>query len=370
VTGRGFGAYQNASGQLAFWGSGSGDLTTSRTLHDGNWHFIALTYGASNLAVYVDGALVSQAPRALNTSTGVLHFASKPGGLERLRCTLDQFAIYSRALGSTEVAGLYAEGLGTLQSAEPLVTFTQAGQWIVQPHLHPDLARGGWLCRNGHPRLQVIQLVDTTGPLLTGVPADTAVLCGTPLPWPVVTAFDACNSQTVAVATSEVWQGTCPATVTRTWMATDACGNASMSTQTITLLAPEPVQVFGVPGATNLVCGQPLPSATLSTTGGCPSIAGVLRHWPLNDQAETNDLEDLIVGDNARFYGQSNAVAPASLYSVSGAVGRAIAFTADNAWAASLQTLPVTGTLPRTVTCWLRTSTTNGGYVPSPWARI
>ena len=362
VTGRGFGAYQNSSGHLAFWGSGSGDLTTSRTLHDGNWHFIALTYGASNLAVYVDGALVSQAPRSLNTSTGLLHFASKPGGLERLRCSLDQFALYSRALGSAEVAGLYAEGLGTLQVAEPLVTFTQqVSGTCSRTFTRTWRAVDG--CSVTATAVQVVQLVDSTGPLLSGVPADTALLCGTPLPWPVVTAFDACNSQTVAVATSEVWQGTCPATVLRTWMATDSCGNASMATQTITLLAPEPVQVFGVPGATNLVCGQPLPSATLSTTGGCPGIAGAIRHWPLNDETETNHLDDVIAGDYAKLFGPGNSEPSTAAFGVSGRVGRAIAFTDDSEWAESLQVLPITGALPRTVTCWLRTTSTNGGYV-------
>ena len=100
---------------------------------------------------------------------------------------------------------------------------------------------------------------DESAPILAGVPNDTAVSCNAIPQLVVVTATDNCD-QNPAISFSEMsTQGSDPDscsfynyTITRTWTATDACGNSSTATQTITvsdetgpvLTCPTPQSVY------------------------------------------------------------------------------------------------------------------------------
>ncbi len=89
-------------------------------------------------------------------------------------------------------------------------------------------------CGNTSSQSQVITVVDTTPPVLVGVPLDATVQCN-PVAPPAVTATDNCDAapvvsdeeQTIGDVASGHYQ------VVRTWTATDACGNTSTATQTI-----------------------------------------------------------------------------------------------------------------------------------------
>jgi PKD repeat protein len=95
--------------------------------------------------------------------------------------------------------------------------------------------------------LQVIEVVDTTNPVLVGVLADETVECDS-VPAPAdVTATDNCDAPSVVFDEVRT-DGDCPSnyTLTRTWVATDACGNSSSATQVITVqdtTAPAPIAI-------------------------------------------------------------------------------------------------------------------------------
>jgi hypothetical protein len=103
-------------------------------------------------------------------------------------------------------------------------------------------------CGNTTSAPQIITVFDDMAPVLSGVPGDIQKDCTTPLPPPaVVTATDNCGPVNVTF-TSITSDSTCPSNfiVTRTWTATDACGNTASGTQVITtgnpvLLAPTQV---------------------------------------------------------------------------------------------------------------------------------
>jgi hypothetical protein len=91
-------------------------------------------------------------------------------------------------------------------------------------------------CGNSTARTQTITTNDTTDPVLTGVPADLTLECGTNPPAPATPgATDNCDPN-VAITydqTSEI--DGCTETITRTWTATDDCGNSAVATQVITI---------------------------------------------------------------------------------------------------------------------------------------
>jgi len=92
-------------------------------------------------------------------------------------------------------------------------------------------------CGNVDMAQQFIFLFDESDPELIDVPADIIVDCGAEIPAPpTVLAMDNCDSDP-EVTLVETQSGTdCPYTITRTWTATDGCGNSSTQSQTITVV--------------------------------------------------------------------------------------------------------------------------------------
>ncbi|WP_306644043.1 HYR-like domain-containing protein [Sanyastnella coralliicola] len=118
-------------------------------------------------------------------------------------------------------------------------------------------------CGNSTTVSQTITVIDTTAPVMEGVPADVTVEC-TDIPEPaMVTATDNCDDAPV-VEMTETITGGCPYNLIRTWTATDACGNQSIMTQTITVIDEEAPVLVGVPADFNGECGD-APSADMVT---------------------------------------------------------------------------------------------------------
>ena len=93
-------------------------------------------------------------------------------------------------------------------------------------------------CDNKVEATQVITVNDQIAPEFTYVPADYSVECAGDVMSEMATATDNCNSgATVTFEDDTDIDGACPGSrvITRTFTATDACGNQSTATQTITV---------------------------------------------------------------------------------------------------------------------------------------
>lgn len=94
-------------------------------------------------------------------------------------------------------------------------------------------------CGNTAQHIQTITVEDNTPPTLNGLPAmNVSVECDEPLPAvPTVTATDLCDTSVLVNFTPVITPGSCPQeyTLSRTWTATDDCGNGVTFTQTITV---------------------------------------------------------------------------------------------------------------------------------------
>ena len=74
----------------------------------------------------------------------------------------------------------------------------------------------------------------------------------------------------------EVDHAGCPQVITRIWTATDGCGTSLSATQTITVLAPEAVELVGVPADVTVDCGEVPEPAIVTATGGCGGGGGTV----------------------------------------------------------------------------------------------
>ena len=87
-------------------------------------------------------------------------------------------------------------------------------------------------CGNATTFMQSIIVIDNAGPVFSGVPADMCNNTGIDV---VVTAIDGCTGNQAQVFFEEVMssESGCGEVLTRTWTATDACGNTSVATQQV-----------------------------------------------------------------------------------------------------------------------------------------
>ena len=162
-------------------------------------------------------------------------------------------------------------------------------------------------CGNSAVCTQSILLVDATAPVIT-CPANITVECDestSPTNTLSATATDNCSTNIRFTYTDSRVAGTCVAeeTINRTWMATDACGNSAVCTQTIVVVdttAPVitcPVDITvecngstavadtGSATATdNCVTTIMIASVDMSTAGTCTAEFVISRAWTATDE--------------------------------------------------------------------------------------
>ena len=112
-------------------------LTSPAAYNDGLWHHLVASLGSAGMRLYVDGALRAQDPGTLSgqqISGGFWHIggdsvAGWPGaGSDNFAGDIDDVAVYSRALTSSEVAAHRVAGTGGVDTnSPPSAAFTATG---------------------------------------------------------------------------------------------------------------------------------------------------------------------------------------------------------------------------------------------------
>jgi Secretion system C-terminal sorting domain len=134
----------------------------------------------------------------------------------------------------------------------------------------------------------VYPIQDLIPPVLTGTPNLGSIGCNTPLPTAtesVYTATDVCSG--VVIPTVSAWSGnptTCSTVFTRTWTATDICGNTATAVQTITKAKSAGTITFA--GTLNLGtlpnCDAPFPTnavSNLTASNACGTYTATATAW-------------------------------------------------------------------------------------------
>ncbi len=112
------------------------------------------------------------------------------------------------------------------------------------------------VCGNSAVQTWTIQVSDTTAPQLFGIPADIDLTCGDPFPDALVFATDNCDENPIVSATGETELLECGYIFVRTWTATDACGNSTTASQTITLSDDNNPVFISFPENVTITCSE------------------------------------------------------------------------------------------------------------------
>jgi hypothetical protein len=158
-----------------------------------------------------------------------------------------------------------------------------------------------WVARDAcgntsQPCSQTVHVVDTTAPSITCAGPQTIECPATPS-FTAPTVLDACDPNPTVTSEDSSAAGTCPQSrvYTRTWTATDHCGNHASCSQSITVVDTT-APVITCPLSVTIIDGDPLPSATATdncdpnptvtyrdrtTVDGCGKV--IVRTWTAAD---------------------------------------------------------------------------------------
>jgi hypothetical protein len=125
-------------------------------------------------------------------------------------------------------------------------------------------------CGNTATATQAITVVDNTPPTLSGVGGPSTINCPATPSFSSPTASDGCGAASVTF-TDATTPGTCANnyTITRTFKATDACGNTATATQAITVVDNTPPVISGVGGPSTINCPATPSFSSPTASDGC-----------------------------------------------------------------------------------------------------
>ena len=126
---------------------------------------------------------------------------------------------------------------------------------------------------NSSSATQTFNVVDTTAPEFTFVPADYTVECSDEMPMDVATASDNCGEVTMEV-TSETAAGDAAGNyvITRTFTATDDAGNSTSAEQTITVQDTTAPEFTFVPADYTVECSEEMPMDVATASDNCGDV--------------------------------------------------------------------------------------------------
>ncbi|WP_298761379.1 hypothetical protein, partial [uncultured Psychroserpens sp.] len=173
-------------------------------------------------------------------------------------------------------------------------------------------------CGNTTSDTQTISVVDTTAPILN-IPNDISVECTEsidPANTGNATATDTCGNATVTFADTSIAGCGNTQIITRTWMATDDCGNTTSDTQTISVIDTT-APTLNIPSDITQECTESTdPAATGNATAtdtcgnatvtfsdtvvnACGSTQTITRTWTATDDCgnTTSDTQTISVVD-------------------------------------------------------------------------
>ncbi|MFV8344422.1 gliding motility-associated C-terminal domain-containing protein [Flavobacterium sp. XS2P39] len=128
-------------------------------------------------------------------------------------------------------------------------------------------------CGNTATASQTINVSDTTAPIIAALPEASTISCPALPEFAQASATDACGSDFQLTFADVTTNGACPGSysVTRTWTATDACGNAATAAQTINVQDTTAPTIAALPEASTISCPAVPEFAQASASDGCGS---------------------------------------------------------------------------------------------------
>lgn len=134
-------------------------------------------------------------------------------------------------------------------------------------------------CGGEVSRTWTIHVVDQTAPVWLSTPEDLTISCDEEIPYSAPSATDACSD--VQLSYQETIDALdCGSVISRTWVATDVCGNTISHTQRITVIDNTPPVFASVPGQVTIGCGENYEFVP-SVTDACGTVTVTFNDSPL-----------------------------------------------------------------------------------------
>ena len=175
-------------------------------------------------------------------------------------------------------------------------------------------------CGNKSTATQKVSSSDNEAPKLSAAPSDANVECDAVPAAATLTATDNCDTNVNVVFAEVKTAGACvdAYSLKRTWTATDACGNKTTATQTITVKDSKAPVIVGVPADATANCGvvSPVPTGITATdncdkdvtitfaettaNGTCAGSKVITRTWTATDNCgnKTTATQKVSSSDN------------------------------------------------------------------------
>ncbi|MFV8337055.1 gliding motility-associated C-terminal domain-containing protein [Flavobacterium sp. RSP29] len=157
-------------------------------------------------------------------------------------------------------------------------------------------------CSNSSSTSQIINVIDTTAPVISTLPEISTISCFATPEFTQAIATDGCGSTVTLTFADITTNGQCAGSysVTRTWTATDACGNTATAAQTINVQDTAAPVIATLPSASTISCPATpeftqaiatdrcgatvtLTFADVTTNGQCAGSYSVTRTWTATD---------------------------------------------------------------------------------------
>ena len=124
-------------------------------------------------------------------------------------------------------------------------------------------------CGNATSVIQNVFITDTEAPTFVDFPEDIEVDCNSLPEMPDPDAVDNCDENVVVTATQNVIGSGCEYTIIRTWIASDACGNSTVRSQSVTVTDTEAPEFAEAPEDITVECGSNLAPDYPAVTDDC-----------------------------------------------------------------------------------------------------
>ncbi|MFK7757188.1 MAG: T9SS type A sorting domain-containing protein [Flavobacteriales bacterium] len=142
-------------------------------------------------------------------------------------------------------------------------------------------------CQNASEFVQILDLVDETAPEASNEPADLTLDCTEEVPSTEVEFTDNCDEE-LSVIFDEAYAGnSCDSTITRTWIATDHCGNETIVDQVINILDTTAPVFTSLPENVTHECTELVEYGMASAEDNCNNAAVTVAEVTSGDDCET-----------------------------------------------------------------------------------
>ncbi|MBL7942489.1 MAG: hypothetical protein JNM00_06970, partial [Flavobacteriales bacterium] len=175
-------------------------------------------------------------------------------------------------------------------------------------------------CGNTASVVRNINIVDTTPPVIYGVPADETVECDNVPGLPTsVYATDNCDESVDLSVDVQIIPGEpvmvgappCGYTIIRTWTAIDECGNIATAVQTITVVDTTAPVLYGVPADVTVECTEIPAPADVTAVDNCDDVPNLFMEETIIqiDECSYRIIRTWIVEDNCwNYYSESQII--------------------------------------------------------------